>query len=192
MALDEVTFSPANGVEYTRHCYILELPAELRLQIYGFLLSPETIEITSYDEHTFMNTPYDEAARTRYYAHSNGGSLQPQLLNVCRQVYYKALPMLYHPIELQLEPARSAYSRPKFRPFPLDRLEYISVLQELYIDLVTLIETKLDDVAHSLILAKHLCKDLRVERLRLSFGADDSGKWVETSLQGVARRMISS
>ena len=77
-------------------CYFLELPVELRLQIYELLLKPRIVCIGFYDEPTILDMDEDNVARSCFYAQSTE-DLHPQLLHASSEVYKESRSILYQP-----------------------------------------------------------------------------------------------
>ncbi|KAL8939116.1 MAG: hypothetical protein Q9216_003529, partial [Gyalolechia sp. 2 TL-2023] len=66
---------------------LLKLPAEIRLQIYSYLLP---------DVHSYTNGISDPVAVLRPSLRSDLQPSYPEILFTCRQVYHEALSLLYH------------------------------------------------------------------------------------------------
>ncbi|KAK5687876.1 hypothetical protein LTR17_026689 [Elasticomyces elasticus] len=162
----------------TERCYLLELPKELRLQIYEYLLRPECIHLYTYDSPTIVGLSQDEIARTRVYHQFTSDDppmdLHPHILSVCHQVYDEALASLHKPYTLQIEPSCGgsfhqdlATGKTVLRIFDATRLCNVRILPTLRIRLCTGYTTGIEDIAHSTFFATLLRAVSVVKKLEL-------------------------
>ncbi|KAK3706520.1 hypothetical protein LTR37_012730 [Vermiconidia calcicola] len=172
MALHESKAPRDGSKEVDNRCFLLELPAELRLHIYELLLLPDSIRVFSFDNPSILDLPEDVAPTARFYAEVRGNSVCPQLLRACSQLHDEARILLDEPKALHLAPSLGgdggSYG-PKLqrRQFSINRLASIRKVSELPLGLPTCIRTLQDDVAHSRVLANHLRGGLHTAMLFL-------------------------
>lgn len=139
------------GVVSRPHCYLLELPKELRLEIYELLLKPAELTIRSYDSRAFTGLPDEERATIRFYALQPQEGLASQVLRVCRQIYGEARNTLYNPPCLFLRPSFTGTSIKDAKDLPIDvtLLRTAGTLEKLRIDLTVTPHTAKEDIDHS-------------------------------------------
>ncbi|KAK3069107.1 hypothetical protein LTR53_012805 [Teratosphaeriaceae sp. CCFEE 6253] len=92
----------------TYHCYLFDLPTELRTQMYEYLLSADHIQLHMDDGPSIIGLSTDEIDRTRAY-HSSSRRLMPMhhtiILRTCSQVHTEAQGILDQPRGLRLVPS---------------------------------------------------------------------------------------
>ncbi|KAK4894921.1 hypothetical protein LTR27_007043 [Elasticomyces elasticus] len=164
----------------TEPCYFLELPKELRLQIYDYLLRPACIRLCTYDSPTIVGLSQDEIASTRVYHQFTSNDppmeLHPHILRACHQVYDEASASLHKPYTLQIEPSwggpfqqlqDQVTGKTVLRNFDAARLCNVRILPILCIELCTSPLTGNEDIAHSTLFANILRTVSEVKKLEL-------------------------
>lgn len=144
-------------------CYLLELPAELRVQIYNELVLPTTVRIGTMHEPIVADMRELFVTTTCFYFRQYyTEKLHPSILRACRQIYQEAEPLLYQPSIVQLQLCDGVS---KVTPFEVRKLHSIRHLEELHITLKTVPATKNLDVNLAKLLSKHINPNLSVGRL---------------------------
>jgi hypothetical protein len=179
----------ANTVE---RCYLLEIPVELRLHIYGLLLKPSEIEVTSSDTPSILTLSKETVEKTRFHVLRASRNLHINILSTCHQLHNEATPLLYQPLSLTLKPSCGEMDS-HGRTFNVQRLSHMNKIDTLLIDLITTDETVLEDKAHSEILAGNLPEQLEVSTftLELVCGETRSPEVAAAALQTASVRYLS-
>jgi hypothetical protein len=153
-------------------CFFLELPPELRLHIYSYLVKPETIEIYSF----WSGRPYiwdmPEVAASLFHAVTTPSGpmhgLDPNILRTCRLIHQEAQPLLYQPVSLHLRPSiyedKSKMGEPYFHPSKLRNIRSLSTLQ---VHLLVLTDSFKEDLEHMRLLMPCLSSKLEVGTLSI-------------------------
>ncbi|KAK4894917.1 hypothetical protein LTR27_007039 [Elasticomyces elasticus] len=160
-------------------CYFLELPKELRLQIYE-LLTPHSLSLISYDWPYITGLSPSEIASTRVKRKIPEDG--DEHYHTCRQVYEEAISTFYLPRHLMLYPAcdekTEALAAP---PFPAARLLDLKSLQTLTVHLCSTEDTAAEDLAHSQFFIGSLRRILNVQELIVYLPVNCLGDWRLTS-----------
>ncbi|KAK3616731.1 hypothetical protein LTR56_025764 [Elasticomyces elasticus] len=205
----EPTMTTEGGQEHdilnkvTGHCYLLDLPKELRLQIYE-LLAPERIRLRTYDQPTIVGLTAQEIATTRVYRrchHNSAGSRDKQchtdILCTCRQVYDEANLAFKRPQNAKITPSMAgAPSQDRGYHALYAGLRDICVLESLTVNLVTTAATAVEDLAQSQAVISVFRPTLKVQRLTLELEDYDPGviliEEVISSLEALLKAWLGS
>lgn len=155
---------------------ILELPKELRLQIYEYLLVPECIAVFSFDGVGAERTRSEEKITAvdegpiRFYAKLVDCAVHPAILQTCSQLHAEASHLVYLPTTLELNPSRPGLVEEEVDDLKvhildaphLARIRRVSCLRVL---LPVSSFTTVIDLAHSLALRNSLADGLLVQDL---------------------------
>ena len=147
----------------------LELPKELRLCIYEYLLKPALIEIYSFDVPSIVGLDDDEVAKSRFYADPVGTRLYPEILRACKTIHAEAHSILYMPTSLELrstfQHTREEVSKELDHVIDARKLGEVRQLDELCLDLTAIKGSKDEDLAHSRVLAKLINPRMKISTL---------------------------
>lgn len=92
---------------------LLDLPPEIRLRVYEYLLKPQNIEIYSYDRTEVMKNKRKRAATPTFHARWIGPKrVYPAILRTCKIVSNEAHEVLYRPLSLHLLPSFRYLGKP--------------------------------------------------------------------------------
>ncbi|KAK4907881.1 hypothetical protein LTR49_023155 [Elasticomyces elasticus] len=143
----------------TAPCYFLNLPKEIRLDVYDYLLQPDyldlEIDLETHGDPTLVGLSNEDIARTRVYHtwYPKGTqALHPQILRTCSQIYDEAVATLYKPRELEIIPSDARMKPAGHKPlhkFCTARLRDILVLPTLDITVCSIAYTLAEDALHS-------------------------------------------
>lgn len=145
----------------TRRCYLLKLPAELRLEVYEYLIQPLGFDIVSDIDNKTPTMSDSDAAATRFEAQPIGNKLYPQILRTCKSIYDEAHP-LFHRVEYpRLKPASggpgaSARTKRQKGFLNLSLLHRWTWVTRIELYLVIAPYSAQEDLAHSLLLAANM------------------------------------
>ncbi|KAK5732380.1 hypothetical protein LTR17_010556 [Elasticomyces elasticus] len=155
-------------------CYILELPKELRLQIYE-LLSLDCIQLRTYDEPTIVGLSAQEVATQRLHCirDSSDLNLHMNILYTNRQVCGEARAILQRPQHVVFQISAS-YKWTSHERGVVEKLYTslpdIRVLQSLTVSLVTMETTAAEDLAQSQVVIQTLLPGLKVQNFVIDLG----------------------
>lgn len=85
-------------------CYLLELPKELRTEIWKCLVKPRELDITCFERH-IVNYQQVRARPQSDFVCFKSPNLWPSILRTCRIIHDEAAPLLLQPDVLFLRPA---------------------------------------------------------------------------------------
>ncbi|KAK5688348.1 hypothetical protein LTS10_000326 [Elasticomyces elasticus] len=108
----DIVLEHANTVD--KPCHFLKIAKELRLQIYGYLLIPNTIYIRTWDQPERVDLPADDAGGIRAFISALelcNDPVYPSILRTCQQIYDEAKQTLYSPKELLFNPCLDTHGR---------------------------------------------------------------------------------
>lgn len=168
----------------------LDLPKEIRLEIYECLVKPARIVLSSTGNEMFANVPNDVIAKTLWYKESPGKWLQlastgewfkePSqddemhlcILRTCRLIWAEATPLLTKPWSLDLNPSEGEFAwHSDKRLVDVSWLRGVRYLSTLSMHLATVEYSFDEDLRHSEFLADYLKRDcnlpLRLKSLEL-------------------------
>ena len=158
----------------------LELPKELRLNIYEYLHLAEYLELFSYDEPSVQHLTGDQLAQSRFYAWSVGKTLDVAILRTCKFMHSEAQNILYSPTTLELSPSVRDTGYKQNQPTAIMNATALSQLrqvEELKLNIIVTNPTNLtrsEDVVHSRALAKCLHHRVRLQTISLEILVGDT------------------
>ncbi|KAK5730621.1 hypothetical protein LTR15_000558 [Elasticomyces elasticus] len=183
----EAGMTRAGAGEARGRCYILELPKELRLQIYE-LLSPDCIQLRTYDKPTVVGLTGHEIATKRIYRMRDEVGVRQaadkhyhiSIAYTCHQVYDEARTILKRPQHIIVRPSLGSTPSDGREFAPLySGVPIICLLQSLTVCLITMDETAAEDLAQSQAIISILRPGLKVQDLVLQIvdycGSGDAG-----------------
>ncbi|KAK5732379.1 hypothetical protein LTR17_010555 [Elasticomyces elasticus] len=95
-------------------CDFLRIAKELRLQIYGYLLIPNVIDIQTWEQPERVGLPADDAGGIRAFISALElcqDPVYPSILRTCHQIYDEAKQILYSSKELMFIPCLDTHGR---------------------------------------------------------------------------------
>ncbi|KAK3621753.1 hypothetical protein LTR56_009712 [Elasticomyces elasticus] len=156
--------------------YFLDLPQEIRLDVYDYLLQPDYIDLETEGNPTLVGLSNEDIARTRvYHTYFSRGTqaLHPQVLRTCSQIYDEAVATLYKPRKLEIVPSDTRMKPAGYPPlhkFCTARLRDILILPTLEITVLTTAHTLAEDALHSAFFTAILRPGAVVKKLILHIG----------------------
>ncbi|KAK5687875.1 hypothetical protein LTR17_026688 [Elasticomyces elasticus] len=153
----------------TAPCYFLNLPKEIRLDVYDYLLQPDYIDLETEGNPTLVGLSNEDIARVLEYTIPTS----QKVLRTCSQIYDEAVATLYKPRKLEIVPSDTRMKPAGYPPlhkFCTARLRDILILPTLEIAVLTTAHTLAEDALHSAFFTAILRPGTVVKKLILHIG----------------------
>lgn len=168
--LSTITMEHSTDLASPRRCHLLEIPKEIRIDIYGYLLKPWKLQARSYTEYSTSGLSEREIVKSSFYGKVLEKALSPQLLQVCKTIHSEAQHVLAEPCVLALLP--SVHGGPPRhrheRPIDISLFSSARCIGLIELRVMSLPHTAADDLMYSQILAKQFNMNIQVQGLHLT------------------------
>lgn len=159
----------------SKRCFLLDIPEELRLEIYDYLVRPAEIFLVSWDQPTITGKSTEVAAATTFSGKPHqfdkrfkGEKVHTALLRTCRKIYKESIALLTMPSLLNIHPLGGCILDNPGYFVDISQLSKLAHLEVLELQLGAIRTTFAETLLHCNCVISYLSKELHVKRLKVT------------------------